>query len=222
MVGEYALHTLRSEPRDARVLAERELRTTVLEPGEQLRGVATVFERSPLEYFRATRGVLALTSERIVYLGLAPRDPVATIEGPPAFEQRDFPIDTLTSLRTGRALFGLVPGVTIRSPKAKKTLALPRDAVPDAKRLAEILDRDHRRLQAVGVVEYRRQMATARAKKIADSMARAERWHVVQRGEALASIAHRYNTTAENIQAWNQLPDNRIKAGQRLLVKRRS
>jgi membrane-bound lytic murein transglycosylase D len=44
-------------------------------------------------------------------------------------------------------------------------------------------------------------------------------YYTVKRGDALFSIARKFDTTPEQIQQWNQLQGDRVKIGQRLLVK---
>jgi LysM repeat protein len=44
-------------------------------------------------------------------------------------------------------------------------------------------------------------------------------YYKVKRGDALFSIARKFETTPEQIQQWNQLQGDRVKIGQRLLVK---
>jgi LysM repeat protein len=44
-------------------------------------------------------------------------------------------------------------------------------------------------------------------------------FYTVKRGDALFSIARKFETTPEKIQEWNQLPDTRVRIGQKLLVK---
>jgi LysM repeat protein len=44
-------------------------------------------------------------------------------------------------------------------------------------------------------------------------------YYTVKRGDALFSIARKFETTPEQIQQWNQLEGDRVKIGQRLLVK---
>ena len=44
-------------------------------------------------------------------------------------------------------------------------------------------------------------------------------YYTVKRGDALFSIARKFDTTPEQLQQWNQLEGDRVKIGQRLLVK---
>src|SRR5213075_2703763 len=77
VIVQLVLHSMRSEPRDSRMIADRELAVNVIEPGEKIQQVVSVVRRLPVDYFRATRGILALTSKRVVFLGLRPRDMLA-------------------------------------------------------------------------------------------------------------------------------------------------
>lgn len=216
-----ALHLARSEPRDARALTERELRLTVLQPGERVRQTVSVFQRSPLNYYRATRGVLVLTDKRLVYLGLVPRDLVSSPDAPPAFTQRDFPIDTTTNVRSGRTFFQLARGLVIDAPAGDVTLAVPSNSWANADSLRRILGWEH----AANFAEGRRRSAMERVlaatREAALRDAKKPRYHVVAGGEALASIANLYGTTPEQLRALNEMgTSNTIKAGQRLLVKK--
>ena len=78
----------------ARTIAERELQLNTLQPGERVLRMVSVFKRPAISYFRATRGLLVLTNQRLLYLGLEPRDLLAAPDLPPTFEERDFPVDT--------------------------------------------------------------------------------------------------------------------------------
>lgn len=220
VASQLALHMARSEPRNARALTDRELRLTVLEPGEQVRQAVSVFSRSPLHYYRASRGVLVLTDRRLVYLSLMPRDIVSTPDAPPAFEQRDFPIDTLTRVRSGRTFFQLARGLVIDAPGGAVTLAVPENAWDNADSLRRILGWEHAGIIAEARRRNDLQRAVLAAREAAARDAKKARYHVVQGGEALASIASLYGTTPEQLGAMNQLgASTRIKAGQRLLVK---
>lgn len=218
LVGQLLLHSLQTEPRDAKMLTEREIRLTVLRPNEEVLAQVPVAQRSPLNYYRATRGVLMLTDQRLVYLGLVPRDLLASPDAPPAFEQRDFPIDTLTSVRKARVFFYLQRGLAIDAPNGSIRLAAGSADWPKAEALQRSLAWQHAGLFAEGRRrrDEARLLAAARAAGAAE--AKRPRYHEVQRGEALASIARLYETTPERLQALNRLPDTRIRIGARIQV----
>jgi membrane-bound lytic murein transglycosylase D len=53
------------------------------------------------------------------------------------------------------------------------------------------------------------------------ALAEAEKakYYTVKRGDALSSIAARWNTTPDHLREWNSLSGNKIRVGQSLLVK---
>ena len=207
-----AVHVYRTEPRPARALVERELRGGLLASDEQLERIATVFQRRPSDYLRATRGIIALTDKRIIYVGIAPRDVLGPNEAAPAFESRDFAIDTGTAVVAGHAMLGAFHAVVFRHGDDRSAFGVSDADWDDAK---AIIAGVHAR-QAIQRAEAAR---IRRAREVADSIARAPKWHVVGRGEALSTIATLYGTTPEKLRELNQLTSDRIKIGQRLLVK---
>jgi hypothetical protein len=74
-------------------------------------------------------------------------------------------------------------------------------------------------LRVVGRERREIRRAEARARAVAIYEGRREWYYTVKRGDALASIARTFNTTADSLRALNQLPDNRIRIGEKLLVK---
>lgn len=218
LLAQLAVHVIQTEPRDVQALVEREIRLTVLEPGERVYVQVPVVQRSPLNYYRATRGVLMLTDQRLVYLGLLPRDFMASPDAPPAFIQEDFPIDTATTVEQTRVFFYLTPGLAIDGPDGGLRLGAASGDWPRAQQLQRTLAWQHAGLRA----EASRRVAQAAAVRAAHALGQAEarkpRYHVVQSGEALASIARLYETTPERIQQLNQLAGNLIKSGMRLRV----
>ena len=44
--------------------------------------------------------------------------------------------------------------------------------------------------------------------------------HVVQKTETLYSISKRYGVTTKQIQDWNNMSDNNVKLGQKLVIKK--
>lgn len=208
------VHQYRTQPRPARTLVERELRGRFLSPGEQVERVVPVFRRRASDYFRATRGIVALTDRRVIYVGLAPRDILGPEEPVPAFESSDFPPDTALIVKTGRTLLGAARALTFQAPSAgvDATYGVSDDAWDDARAVVAAIAA-RQQVQRAHAARLRREA------QIADSIARAPKWHVVQRGEALSTIATMYETTPERLRELNSLASDRIRAGQRLLVK---
>lgn len=216
---QFAVHMARTDPRDTRAIAERELRLNTLQPGEQVYRMVSVFKRPAIDYFRATRGLLVLTNKRLLYLGLEPRDLLAAPDLPPTFEERDFPLDTTVHLSPGRTFFGLAKAVVITSPNESLRLGVPSVAWPSADMLIVSMDARHDRAVALAA-QQRQFLAKAEAeRKAAEAERRKAKYYAVRRGDALGSVATIWNTTPDKLRAWNRLPDNRIRVGQVLLVK---
>ncbi|MFN3505757.1 MAG: LysM peptidoglycan-binding domain-containing protein, partial [Caldimicrobium sp.] len=47
-----------------------------------------------------------------------------------------------------------------------------------------------------------------------------EIYHIVKRGETLAKIARKYGVKEEDLKRWNNLRTEKLKAGQKLVIKR--
>lgn len=219
IVVQLVLHSMRTEPRDTRMIADRELSVNIVEPGEEIVQVVSVVRRSPLDYFRATHGILALTSKRIVFLGLRPRDMLAPSDAPPAFEEQDFPLDTAVSVSTGRAMAFLSKGVVIETPDETIRLAVPGSAWPQAKTLVARMSTSRQAAQATAKQQDAlRKVADAEWKQAVAAWQKPQ-YYTARRGDALGSIAMMWNTTTEKLQQWNKLPDIRIRVGQSLLVR---
>lgn len=219
IVVQLVLHSMRTEPRDARMIADRELQVNVIESGERIEHAVSVVLRTPVDYFRATRGVLALTNKRIVFLGLRPRDMLAPSDAPPAFEQRDFPIDTAVSLSAGRAMAFLSKGVILKTPDETMRLAVPGSAWPEAQKLVARMTTSRDAARATAERQERLRKVADEDWKRAVAAWHKPQYHTVRRGDALGSIATQWNTTPERLQQINKLPDNRIRVGQTLLIR---
>jgi hypothetical protein len=216
---QFVVHMARTEPRDARAIAERELRLNTLAPGEQVVRMVSVFRRPVIDYFRATRGLLVLTNRRLLYLGTQPRDLLASADLPPTFEERDFPIDTLVQLSGGRTLIGLAKAINVKTPNGTMKLGVTSSSWPSAAVLIIAMDARHQRAVAEGIRQRQLRGQADAQRRAAEVMRRRMRYYTVQRGDALGSIATQWNTTTDKLRAWNQLPDNRIRVGQKLIVK---
>jgi hypothetical protein len=216
---QFAIHMARTDPRDTRTIAERELRLNTLQPGEQVFRMVSVFKRPAINYFRATRGLLVLTNKRLLYLGLEPRDLLAAPDLPPTFEERDFSLDTTVHVSSGRTFFGIAKAVVIKTPNETLRLGVPSVAWPRANVM--VISMNARHDKAIALAKEQRQfLVKAEAeRKAAETERRKAKYYTVRRGDALGSIATIWNTTADRLQGWNHLPDNRIRVGQVLLVR---
>jgi hypothetical protein len=219
IVAQLAVHAARTDPRDSRAIAERELQLNTLQPGERVYRMVSVFKRPAIDYFRATRGLLVLTNRRLLYLGLEPRDLLAAPDLPPTFEERDFPIDTLVHVTSGRTFFGIAKAIVIQTPNETLRLGVPSSAWPKANLMIVAMDVRHAKAVAMSA-QQRQFLAKAEAeRRAAEALWRKPKFYTVRRGDALGSIATIWNTTPDKLRAWNRLPDNRIRVGQTLLVR---
>ena len=217
--AQFVLHAKNTVPRDSRAIADRELQVNVLAPGEQVVSVIAVFRRAPIDYFRATRGILALTDKRIVFLGLRPRDLLSQGDAPPTFDERDFPFDTLVAVESGRAIGGLTKGVVVRTPHGTLRLGVPASSWPDAQKLVTTMTNRLAGAHASGVQQQSLQkIADAEWKQAVDAWQKPQ-YYTVRRGDALGSVATQWNTTPQDLQRLNKLPNNNIRVGQTLLVR---
>jgi LysM repeat protein len=219
VVAQLVYHAVRTDPRDTRMIAERELELNTLRPGERVVHAVSVFKRPAIDYFRATRGLLVLTNERLLYLGLEPRDLLAAPDLPPTFEEQVFPIDTLVHVSAGRTFFGFAKAVVIQTPTEKLKLGVPSSTWSKADVMIVAMNVRHDRAVAHSA-EERQFLARAEAqRKAVEADRRKPRFYTVRRGDALGSIATIWNTTPDKLRGWNKLPDNKIRVGQVLMVR---
>jgi uncharacterized protein (UPF0548 family) len=216
---QFAVHTVRTDPRDSRAIALRELQVNTLEPGERVFRMVSVFKRPAISYFRATRGLLAVTNKRLLYIGVEPRDLLAAPDLPPTFEERDFALDTMVHVTPGRTFFGIARAIVITTPNEKIKLGVPSAAWPDAKLLVVAMDARRQRALALSLQQKELFARAQAARKAAEESRRKAKYYTVRRGDALGSIATIWNTTTDKLREWNKLPDNKIRVGQTILVR---
>ena len=227
--AQIVVHTVRSDPRDSRVFAERELRLSVLRPNEKVLAEVSVWQRPAIDYFRPTRGLLVITDApgdsanpvggRIIYLGLQPRDPLSAPDAPPTFDQRDWPVDTTVSVTATRTLGYLSRALRVTTPREHLTAGVPSPASADADALLRAVGKKYSLIRAVGWQRREARRARDRGTQVAVYQGRREWFHTVRRGEALASVARMFNTTPEAVRALNGITGDKIKLGQKLKVK---
>ena len=228
--AQIAYHAVRSDRRDATLYATRQLKFSVMRADERPVVTVKVSQRPAIDYFRATRGILVLTSApgdslrpfggRLIYLGLQPRDPLSPPDAPPTFDQREWPVDTSVVVEPTRTFMLLSRAVKITAPReASLTLAVSGATPASVDSLLGQLKWRYDSLRVVGRLRREERRARARAAAVAIYEGRREWYHTVRRGEALASIARIFSITPDSLRALNHIEGDRIRIGQKLLVK---
>lgn len=213
--GGYTLWQRHLDPVVARSTLARELSTYALEPGETVRASAFLYWRSPLSYFRSTHAVLAATDRRLLLLTLTPPDPLTREAEASLPTIRDLPKDTTVRLDTGRVMFGLARGITLRAPDVRERWASREEEWSQVRAvIAEVSTLQRAMREDADAIRLAQLAAAERARQPI--------WHVVGRGEALGSIAQRYGTTPERLRELNAMSSDRIRAGDSLLIKPRT
>jgi hypothetical protein len=208
-----------SDPRDARAIVDRELRTNTLRPGEPVVRSVRVFRRSVLDYFRATRGTVVLTPTRIVYLGAPPRDISGASGAAPTFDQREFPIDTLVLVKGSFSLLGMSRALVIDAPEGDIKVAVAKGGRDDAIALRTAYAARQKQLREIGAWGAKVRAARADLGKILDTYRKQPIYHEVRPGDAISSIAAWYEVPEDQIRQQNGIAGNTVKVGQRLLIR---
>jgi hypothetical protein len=213
------LYLRKKEPRDVRAIVERELTVNTLQPGERVLRSLPVFRRNGVDYFRQTFGLLVLTDKRLLYLGVPPRDITGASNGPPTFDQREFRVDTLTKVEPSFAMLGFARALRVDAPEGSMNFGVPSGSWQKALLMRQAFDARHRKLYALGVWSKRVRDARAQLQRDLQEYRRQPVYHVVRPGDAISSIASWYETSPEKIQQLNGIVGNKIKVGQRLLIR---
>ena len=189
-----------------------------------------MYARRPRPSLPTARGTIAVLALVGALFPLARAAPPAAAEGqsdPPAAPSgvirfledrvRADPDDVLAQNRlAGEYLAALQRTGDLRhlalARGAAEAFGLPTESRGAADTIVRVLERR----QAVSRASASRDR---RAQEYAAWLARLPIWHRVERGEALSTLATRYNTTVEQLRALNGLPDDRVRIGQRLIVK---
>lgn len=200
------------DPNSAWAYARRELATGGLQFGERPMRIARVYIRRPANYFRAASGLLVATPDRVLFIGLEPRDKLAGADAPAAVLSTEFRDDTLLTL-TPRRLYAMTAhGVTLSRADRSQSYAAASGYQDELDSLVAYVA-SHQRDQ--------RELA-ARDRTLKEQLAELLKQplhYVVERGDAISTIAARYGATPAQIREWNHLPSDRVRIGATLLVR---
>jgi LysM repeat protein len=192
--------------------ATRELHGSILHYGEVPLWEAHVYQRRPTNYFRAANGVLAVTQYRLLYVGIEPKDKLASEDAPAAILTSEFVNDTLLISKPGRVYALTAHGLRVSRNRQREAYAAMPGYETELDSLVVYISRSHARQRANAAVER------LLRERVAELMRRPLRYEI-QRGDALSTIATRFGTTPELLRKWNHLSSDKIRVHDTLLVK---
>jgi hypothetical protein len=213
MIFGYAIFMRHVDARGAWKSAARELNGGMLHYGEHVEKFAKAFQRRPTDYYRASNGLLVATTDRVIFIGIAPSDKLQNEDAPQTILQYEFPNDTLLTMKKERLYALTAHGVRVHHPSTGTQLFA--SSRGDEASLDSLIDHVNKRLDALRVEAIRERRIRAAVAAMID----APIYYVVKRGDAISSIATRFDTTPEYIRKWNNLPNDRVRIGDRLIVK---
>jgi len=193
--------------------ADRELRGGMLDYGEKVQRTAKVFMRRPSDYYRGANGVLYATNDRLIFIGVAPGSKFESSDAPPMIVSQEFPNDTLLDLRGTRLYFLTARGVRVSHP------GVPRGEFAAFRGQEAALDSLTDYVNTIHASQRKDAASERRLRQAVDALIKQPLYYTVRRGDALSLIAKKFDATADQIRQWNQLEGDRVKIGQRLLVK---
>ena len=193
--------------------ADREIAGGMLRYGERIERKAKVFQRRSSEYYRGANGILYATSERIIFVGVAPRSNTRSEDSPDVIITSEFPNDSLLNMNLRRVYLMSSHGVKISYPGRPEAVyaAYPHEA--DA--LDSLVNRVNRRLSAMkDTAAMERKLREAVAKLVREPL-----YYRIRSGDALSVVARKFSTTPEKLKEWNKLTGDKVRIGDSLLVK---
>lgn len=213
MVFGYAIFMRQVDARGAWQSAARELNGGMLRYGERVEKFSKAYQRRPSDYYRASNGLLVATNRRLIFVGISPKDKLQNEDAPQTVLQYEFPNDTLLTMRQQRLYALSAHGVRVGHPSSG-TQEFASSSGDDAA-LDSLIDYVDRRLAA-------QRAEAVRERRIREAVAALMNQpieYVVRRGDAISTIASRFDTTPELIQKWNGMTSNTVRIGERLIVK---
>jgi hypothetical protein len=201
----------RGDAEGAGRLAHREVEF-LLQRGETIEERVPVVQRHWWNWFRVTHGVLAATDRRLLYVGTPPEPVLRREQEPAELEEAVWRYEQPIEVHRERMFFGTREGLVLSTDSVRERFAV---AAHDVARLDTVLAVIVRRRAEMRAVYD----AERRALEVAAEAARRPITHLTREGESLERIATRYGTSVDSLRAWNRLGNDRIRVGQRLLVK---
>jgi hypothetical protein len=193
--------------------ADRELQGAMLHYAEKVERKAKVFMRRPSDYYRGANGMLYATNDRLIFIGVAPGSKFESEDAPPVILSQEFPNDTLLGMDARRLNFMTAHGVRVSHP------GVPRGEFAAVRGQEANLDSLVDYVNGVHATQRKEAASERRLREAVAALIKEPIYYTVKRGDALFSIARKFEATPELIQQWNQLEGDRVKIGQKLLVK---
>lgn len=193
--------------------ADREISSGMLRYGEKIEKKAKVFQRRASEYYRGANGILYATSERIIFVGVAPPSNTRSEDSPDVMITSEVPNDTLLRMDLRRVYLLSSHGVRISYPG--KPVGVFAAYPHESEALDSLVIGVNRRLAAMkdtAAMEARLRQAVA-------NLIREPLYYRIRSGDALSVVANKFGTTPEKLKEWNKLSSDKVRIGDSLLVK---
>src|ERR1700736_3790747 len=171
--------------------ADRELQGGMLHYGEKVERKAKVFMRRPSDYYRGANGVLYATNDRLIFIGVAPGSRSESADAPPVILSQEFPTDTLLEMDPRRLYFLTAHGARVSHPGTPRgEFAAVRGEEAKLDSLVGYVNGIHETPRKAAASERRLPAVVA-------ALIREPIYYTVKRGDALFSIARKFETTPE-------------------------
>lgn len=193
--------------------ADREISGGMLRYGERIERKARVFQRRSSEYYRGANGILYATTERIIFVGIAPPSNTRSDDSPDVIITLEVPNDTLLHMSLRRVYLLSSHGVKISYPGRQPAVFASYPHESEA--LDSLVNGVNRHLSAMrDTAAIERRLREAVAKLIREPL-----YYRIRSGDALSVVARKFGTTPEKLKEWNKLSSDRVRRGDSLLVK---
>lgn len=193
--------------------ADREISSGMLRYGERIERKAKVFQRRSSEYYRGANGILYATSERIIFVGVAPPSNTRSEDSPDVIVTSEVPNDTSLTMDLRRVYLMSSHGVKISYPgRPDGVFAAHPDGGESLDSLVTGVTRRLKAMKDTAAIERKLREAVA-------ALVRQPLYYRIRSGDALFVVARKFSTTPEKLREWNKLSGDKVRIGDSLLVK---